>query len=62
MRILSIDVGIINLSYAIVDMELKPEMKWKIDDWNNVNMLHSFDDLNYISNYYSHFVFIYNYV
>tara|TARA_B100001250_G_C19779216_1_gene781053 strand:+ start:1180 stop:1866 length:687 start_codon:yes stop_codon:yes gene_type:complete len=53
MRILSIDVGIINLSYAIVDMELKPEMKWKIDDWNNVNMLHSFDDLNYISNYYS---------
>jgi|TARA_B100000085_G_scaffold281844_1_gene309183 hypothetical protein len=52
MQLLSIDVGLINLSYAIVDMELKQNTKCIIHDWNNVNMLHSFDDMNYIANYY----------
>ena len=49
MRILSIDVGIKNLSYVLIEINsIKPNLDWKIIKWNNVNIYHSYNDLNYV--------------
>ena len=52
MKVLSIDVGIKNLSYVFIDIESLSDNKWKILDWNNINILHNLDDLDYIANEY----------
>ena len=49
MRILSIDVGIKNLSYVLIEINnIRPKLDWKIIKWNNVNINHSYNDLNYV--------------
>ena len=49
MRILSIDVGIKNLSYVLIEINsIRPILDWKIIEWNNVNINHSFNNLNYV--------------
>ena len=50
MRILSIDVGIKNLSYVLIEVNsIRPNLDWKIIEWKNVNINESYTDLNYIS-------------
>lgn len=52
MIILSIDVGIRNLSYVIIKLEKNNEdtkiPKFEIIDWKNENILKNYSDLNYI--------------
>ena len=54
MYVLSIDVGIKNLSYILVKIgKLRPKPEFSILAWNNVNIMHSFDDLNYVCTEYT---------
>jgi len=48
MIILSIDVGIKNLSYCLINIESTRPLKWNLLEWNNVNIKHNLNDLNYI--------------
>ena len=53
MKILSIDIGVKNLSYTLVDIKsLKSELDFEILKWNKINLIHSLDDLEYVSNEY----------
>lgn len=54
MKILSIDVGIKNLSYVMIEItSIRPKIEWKIIKWNNINVMHSFEDLVYVANEYT---------
>lgn len=53
MRVLSIDVGIKNLSYVLIDINSIKPLDWKIITWNNINVMHSFSDLQYVCNEYT---------
>jgi hypothetical protein len=56
MKILSIDVGVKNLSYIVVDIvniDSNPvENNWNILKWEKINLIHSYSDLNYVSREY----------
>ena len=50
MKILSIDIGMKNLSYLLIDIEyVNNKIQYDIIAWNNVNVMHSYTDLNYIA-------------
>lgn len=54
MRVLSIDVGIKNLSYVLIEINsIKPKISWNILKWDNINIMHSLEDLNYVINEYT---------
>lgn len=52
MRILSIDVGINNLSYVIID--INDNDKFKIISWKNIDINKSYADLDYVCSKYLH--------
>tara|TARA_Y100000389_G_C17467858_1_gene527359 strand:- start:1153 stop:1884 length:732 start_codon:yes stop_codon:yes gene_type:complete len=50
MKILSIDIGMKNLSYLVIDIEyVNNKIQYDIITWDNVNVMHSYTNLNYIS-------------
>ena len=53
MRIVSIDVGIKNLSYIFVHIkQIRPHPVWNIIKWNTINIVHNYSDLEYVYNNY----------
>ena len=52
MRILSIDVGINNLSYVIID--INDDDKFNIISWKNIDINKSYTDLDYVCSKYLH--------
>lgn len=49
MIVLSIDVGIKNLSYCLIKVDSTRPLKWNLLEWNIVNIKHNLNDLNYIN-------------
>ena len=52
MKLLSIDVGINNLSYVI--MSINSEDNFTIQTWQNLDINRNFEDLHYVSSKYMH--------
>ena len=52
MKLLSIDVGINNLSYVI--MSIDSEDNFTIQTWQNLDINRNFEDLHYVSSKYLH--------
>lgn len=49
MIVLSIDVGIKNLSYCLIEIATTRPLKWQLIEWNNVNIKRNLNDLNYVN-------------
>jgi len=48
MIILSLDVGIKNLSYCLINVESTRPLKWNLIEFDIVNIKHNLDDLEYV--------------